>query len=366
VVKIVGFVGKPEYAKKTRGEQFFFVNQRFIKSNYLNHSVAKAYEELIARDVFPSFFLFLEVDPATIDINIHPTKTEIKFRDERHIYAILNAAIRRALGKFNISPTLDFTQEAALSFGGSTETIRTEKLEVSNWKTAGFAKQSIKNTWKELFELDAAKPAAELAQVDTPQQQIGFEEQKPAEHKAFQLQGKYIIAKMRSGFMVFDMLRARERVIYERAVKQLETGAGSSQQVLFPQNIDLNPADFQLIKSYEEELNALGFMFSEMGGNTLAVSGVPSEASDASPEQVLEHILEQIKTEAGQLKNERHEGMARIMARSLRGNATTQLSSAAIHELIDQLFACEMPYYTAAGKPTVLTWGVDELAERFG
>jgi DNA mismatch repair protein MutL len=373
LVSVVGFVGKPEFARKTRGEQFFFVNQRFIKSNYLNHAIHRAYEELISRDQYPSWVLFLSVDPATIDINIHPTKTEIKFRDERNIYAIVNAAVRRALGRFNISPTLDFDQEASLQFGGDAPMIaqQVSSKVVGNWRPQDIPRSTNTAGWQQMFDVNPATDLLEKATREdrTPEPKRGelqFDQEKPAQHKAFQLHGKYVLAQLRNGFVVIDRQRAHERILYERTLRNLDSGAGSSQQMLFPQNIELNPADMELIQAVSGELNGLGFMFTPMGGNTIAVNGMPSEASEVDPEQLLEDLIEQIKAESGTLKNERHEGMARVIAQSIRINTSKRLDVQEMHDLIDQLFACEMPFYTASGKPTLLTWGLDELEERFG
>lgn len=367
LVSVVGFVGKPEFAKKTRGEQFFFVNQRFIKSNYLNNAVNRAYEELISRDQYPSWFLYLSVDPASIDINIHPTKTEIKFRDERNIYAIINAAVRRALGRFNISPTLDFDQETSLNLGADAPYIAQpiQSTVVTNWRPQDLKRSVPTQQWKELLSTDNEP----LSKVDHRPEPTAIDEldlQEVREHKAFQLHGKYVMAQLRSGFVLIDRQRAHERILFERTLRNLANGAGASQQMLFPQNVELNPADLALINSVTEELNALGFVLTPMGGNTMAVNGMPTEASDADPQALLEDLIEQIKAESGTLKNERHEGMARAVAQSIRVNPTKQLDASEMHELIDQLFACEMPFYTASGKPTLLTWSLNELEERFG
>jgi DNA mismatch repair protein MutL len=224
VVSVTGFVGKPEFAKRSRGEQYFFVNRRFVRSNYLEHAVRRAYEELVPRDVHPSWYLFIQLDPAWIDINIHPTKTEIKFRDDRTVYAIVHAAVRRALGRFNITPSLDFEPEPALiaASGASAPDWRPRDLGAFTAPPRPSAAG-----WQQLFEMGLATPVEE-GPVGTQQQLLPSRsnEEVAADGPVFQLHGRYIVAQLRNGFMVVDQQRAHERVLYERNLRLLEQGAG--------------------------------------------------------------------------------------------------------------------------------------------
>jgi DNA mismatch repair protein MutL len=388
-VAVTGFVGKPEFAKRSRGEQYFFVNRRFIRSSYLEHAVRKAYEELVSRDSHPSWYLFINLDPALIDINIHPTKTEIKFRDDRAVYAIVHAAVRRALGRFNIVPSLDFEPEpaiiAAFSGGGSSPT----PAGVPAWRPNDLGAfnappRRSSDGWQQLFDLSggangetsAGSPErdpmhigptgtrgdpAEVSRIMASREHEGL----PGERPVFQLHGSFILAQVRSGIMVVDQQRAHERILYERNLKSLEQGSGLSQTQLFPRNIELNASDLALVEELLPDLRALGMDLELFGGRTVQVNGMPAEAPDDDPAHLLETVLEQLKTDRSALRNTRHHALAAGMARSMAMRPGKVLSSVEMHDLIDRLFACEMPTHTPGGKPTLITFGLDELNERF-
>ncbi len=371
LVAVQGFVGKPEFAKRTRGEQYFFVNQRFIRSSYLEHAVRKAYEELVARDSHPGWFLRIELDPAQIDINIHPTKTEIKFRDDRMVYAIVHAAVRRALGRFNIVPSLDFEPEPALlaaqtNTGGS---------KAPAWRPTDLGAftappRPSPEGWQQLFQLGMVTPEDEDTVATRTAQRAQVipmrEHETPdGERPVFQLHARYIMAQLRSGLLVVDQQRAHERVLYERNLKLLEQGAGLSQTELFPRHVELSATDLALVEEVLPELRSMGFDLALFGGRTLQVNGMPAEASDEDPGQLLETLLEQLKRERSSLRNERHTVLARSMARSMAIRPGRVLSVTEMHDLIDRLFACEHPHHTPMGKPTLLTIGSEELSERF-
>lgn len=372
-VSIAGFSGKPEFAKRSRGEQFFFVNRRYIRSGYLEHAVRSAYDELVTRENYPSWFLFIEIDPARIDINIHPTKTEIKFRDDRVVYAIVHAAVRRALGRFNIAPSLDFDREPALLGTVPEPAARPVPTAAPAWRPQDLGAHTRATGWQQLIDLNdvpvPGAPAADQA-VDAPgtPRVVPMREHEgpPGQRPVFQLHGAYIIAQLRSGFVVVDQERARERIFYERALQNLERGAGTSQAQLFPRNVELNPADHALLQGILPELSAMGFALEPMGGRTVTINGMPSEAADEDPARLLESMLEQVKNERNALKNERHAALARSMARSMAGQGTRQCGTRELHDLIDRLFACAMPYFTPGGRPVLITYTLEELNERFG
>lgn len=368
-LQVSGFVGKPEFAKRSRGEQYFFVNRRYIRSNYLDHAVRKAYDELVSRENYPSWFLFLELDPAQIDINIHPTKTEIKFRDDRTIYAIVHAAVRRALGRFNIVPSLDFEPEPAILAAFSGSQAEAAPPAVPTWRPqdlGAFNAPPRKSAegWQQLFDVNTptSAPEVDLAPRIMPSRE---NEGMPGERPVFQLHGTYILAQLRSGFMVVDQQRAHERILYERNLKLLEKGAGLSQTELFPRHVELSTTDLALMEDVLPELRSLGFDLELFGGRTVQVNGMPAEAAEEDPTRLLEELLEQLKNERGTLRNERHHVLARSMARSTAIRPGRVLTTTEMHDLIDRLFACEMPFHTPAGKPTLITYGLDELNERF-
>jgi len=375
-VRITGFVGKPEFAKRSRGEQYFFVNRRFIRSNYLEHAVRKAFDELVSRENFPSWFLFIDLDPAQIDINIHPTKTEIKFRDDRTVYAIVHAAVRRALGRFNIVPSLDFEPEPAiLAAFASHQPNAAPPIEPPTWRPqdlGAFNAPPRKSSegWQQLFDLGTSMPTT-APEVSLPEDGAARimpsreHEGMPGERPVFQLHGTYIMAQLRSGFMVVDQQRAHERILYERNLKLLEQGAGMSQTELFPRHVELNAADLAMVQDVLPELRSMGFDLELFGGRTVQVNGMPAEAAEEDPTRLLEQLLEQLKHEKSSLRNERHHVLARGMARSMAIGPGRVLGTQEMHDLIDRLFACAMPYHTPGGKPTLITFGLNDLNERF-
>ena len=369
LISVTGFIGKPEFAKRSRGEQYIFVNRRFIRSSYLEHALRKAYDELVSRENYPSWFLNIDLDPAQIDINIHPTKTEIKFRDDRMVYAIVHAAARRALGRFNIVPSLDFEPEPAIisAFSGGSA-MNTTAPSVPPWRPhelGAFSQPPRRNVegWQQLFDLEERKVQAGAPAA--PDRSRSQRPEIPGERLLFQLHGIYIIAPLKSGLMVVDQHRAHERVLYERNLKMLEIGAGTSQTELFPRIVELNAGDHSMVEELLPDLRTMGFDLQPFGGRSFQVNGMPAEAADEDPTRLLEGMLEQVKNEKSAFKNDRHQTLARSLARSMAMKGGRSLSTAEMHDLIDRLFACEMPYLTAGGKPTLITFGLDELAQRF-
>ncbi len=369
---VEGFITKPEFAKRSRGEQYFFVNRRFIRSPYLEHAVRRAYEELIQRDNYPGWFLFLELDPAWIDINIHPTKTEIKFRDDRAVYAIVHAAVRRALGRHNLTPSLDFEPEPALLHGAvPTGPLPMEPtIGSGRWRPRDLPRQASPAGWQQLFDLGETPvvqhdeqlpglaPPADGAAAPAPRE---WNNNRPV----FQLPGHYMLAQVKSGFVVVDRQRAMERITYERALQSLERGTGASQAQLFPVTMELSGPDHALLLALLPELHALGFQLEPLSGRSVAVNGMPAECGAEDPADLLGQLLEQVHNERGSLKAERHATLARGMARSTAVHLAKHMDVAAMHDLIDRLFACEMPYFTPGGKPVLITYGLQELDERF-
>ncbi len=363
-VQVQGFVSKPEFAKRSRGEQYFFVNHRFIRSNYLEHAVRSAYDELLARDNYPSWFLFLRIDPAWIDINIHPTKTEIKFRDDRTVYAIVHAAVRRALGRHNITPSLDFEPEPALLMSAGVPNVNPvapiAPAPRDTWRPQDLGRPSPAG-WQQLFDLkQPATPTEEQAQQVLP-----MREEETGARPVFELHGRYILSQLRSGFVVIDRQRAMERIVYERSLRALEQHDGASQTQLFPVTVEPSAADHALLLDILPDLEALGFRLEPLSGRSIAVSGLPAESGDEEPAHLLERVLEQVKNERADLRNERHAAVARAMARSTWQRPGKALTVEEMHDLIDRLFACEMPYRTPGGRPVVVTWSLDELDKRF-
>lgn len=375
-IRVEGFVTKPEFAKRSRGEQYFFVNRRYIRSPYLEHAVRKAYAELIAKENYPGWFLFLELDPSWIDINIHPTKTEIKFRDDRAVYAIVHAAVRRALGRFNLTPSIDFEPEPALLQGAeATGPVQGEPpIGGGRWRPQDLPTKPSAAGWQQLFDLGnegmgqrSTPVKVPLPELETVPEGEGRDAglQGTGKRTVFQMLGRYILAQVKSGFVVVDQQRALERIHYEQALRSLAHGGGGSQALLFPVSLELSAPDHALLTSILPEVHALGFLVEPLSGRTVVVNGMPAESPVDDPAELLAELLEQTLAQGGALKTERHATLARSMARSVLGHPAKTLSAPELHDLIDRLFACEMPYYTPGGKPILIQFGASELNERF-
>lgn len=376
IVKIHGFIGKPEFAKRTRGEQFFFLNNRFIKNSYLHHAVQKAFDNLIPNDAFPSYFLFLDVDPKTIDINIHPTKTEVKFEDERSLYAILRSSIKKSLGQYNISPVLDFDQEQSfnipLNHSGEIKvpTIKvdptfnpfeTKKDRPSNFNSHSEKRAPGNSNWEQLYK-DHSETAMSGHQTIIESQ---IDNDIPStESASYQLHGKYIMTHIRSGFLVIDQQRAHERILYEKFARSLEQNKGTTQRLLFPETMEFTEQEMDIISEIKENLLAIGYEIEEFGKNTVAVSGIPAEITESNTKSDLESLLEEYKINST-LKLGKVESLSRAMARNNAIKPGKQLSREEMAMIIDELFACAQPYHTAEGKPTIVTFTLDDLDRRF-
>ena len=384
IVKIKGFVIKPDFAKKTRGEQFFFLNKRFIKSPYLHHAVQSAFEQLLPSDSFASYFLMLDVDPKTIDINIHPTKTEVKFEDEKAIYAFLRSAIKKSLGQFNISPSLDFDQEAHLynmplkPIDGiyKQPTIKVDqnynpfKTDPSSASKDSERELSNRGNWEKMYSRHADNQLEfEIKKEEDSQQTINTnwdnELHESNKKSTYQLHNKYILSHIKTGFMVIDQQGAHERILYEQILENFEKHKSVTQQELFPKTIELNASDFELVKELHSEIQALGFDISEFGKNTFIIHGVPADTAEYDSSTLLEGLIENYKQNLLELKSEKRENLARSMARNMAIKSGKSLTQEEMNELIDELFACKMPYSTPSGKPTITTFSSDDLDKRF-
>ncbi len=388
IIKLHGFVGKPEFARKTRGEQFFFVNNRFIKDAYLNHAVFTAYQELLPDECYPMYVLFIEIDPSKIDINVHPTKTEIKYQDEKSIYAIIRSAVKRSLGRYNITPSLDFDQENSIehlitpkpfeeivaptiAFNPDFNPFAAEKkvnreLPPAFRSSGEYRSSPIPQNWDTLYEISKRESPVqqtlhEEANIEVDEQEIT----KSSERQLFQIHNRFILSQIKSGFMLISQQAAHERVLYERFLQQLQSHSGVSQQSLFPQSVTLNSSDFELLKELLPDVRALGFDIREFGKNTVVVEGIPADLNNVGEEQLLEQLLEGFKNNLAILKLDKRDNLARSLARNAAIKSGTKMSLEEMNLLIDQLFACQMPNLALNGKPVISTFTLAELIERF-
>jgi len=389
VLRIGGFVGKPDYFKKARGEQLFFVNKRFIKSNYLHHAVVGAYDDLLPSDAYPFYVLFLDIDPARIDINVHPTKQEIKFDDEKLVYNYLKVTVRHALGSHNITPTLDFEQEPA--FTG--RPVPLPSLRQESARTVGSSgnddNRHAENLrrWQQLYEGMQAGGGQEESSNPAPQPgEEGFFSQPNSfevmsgtsgnfiddesgsfsrvQKEPYQIHGQYIVNQIKSGFLLIDQQAASERILYERYLQALQQQAVATQKALFPKHLELPPADAALLREILHEINDLGFDVAEFGGNTFIIHGYPATLPSGREEELLEKVLHQYK-ENLELELGVTDNLARSMARNAALRRGQMLGATEMQDLIDQLFACASPYHSPSGRKCFITIEIDELNKRF-
>ncbi|WP_114781645.1 DNA mismatch repair endonuclease MutL [Botryobacter ruber] len=382
-LNVRGYIGKPEFARKTRGEQFFFVNNRFIKSGYLNHAVMTAFEGLLPKDSHPFYVLFLDIEPEKIDINVHPTKTEIKFEDEKTVYAIVHAAVKKSLGLHNIAPSLDF--EGDVNFaplqpirvqGGQNE-FEQESRGNGGSSSANFPgfnppaspKRLKSEGWEQLYDVTRNQPAPQESKITSSSGMNllddAFAETPAATNKALQIHQKYLLVQVKSGVMIIDQQAAQERILYEKYISSLQKKTGMSQALLFPQTVDLSPADAVLLKELAGEFKDMGFQFEDFGGNTIILNGLPADVQAANEKELLEELIEQYKNNAATLKLDRRENLARAMAKRLASKLQARMSDLEMNSLVDRLFACQVPNYTPGGQKTLVIMELGQLHELF-
>ncbi|MEZ4701775.1 MAG: DNA mismatch repair endonuclease MutL [Rhodothermales bacterium] len=375
-----GLIGKPDYFRRSRGEQFLFVNDRYVKDRYLEHAIRSAYEDLIPEGAFPFFVVFLSMDPRHVDVNVHPTKAEVKFDDERGIYGFLRSVVRKGVGSAALSPQFDF--DGAPAAGGSG--LGGSAIAAS-WLTPATGRSSRGSSWsaprsggrdpygpssgalsERLFGgTHRTEPASLLIPSEPNRQNEAADEADLDGAPIWQLHQRYILTQIRSGLMIFDQTAAHERILYEKALQNLESGMALSQQLLFPHTLDFSPSDFELIKELLPDFRKLGFEVDLFSGRSVVVRGVPADIKVGDERKILEEILEQYKMNRDALKLQARENLAKSIARrgALRGG--TRLDAKEMRSLIDQLFQCEMPYVCPYGRPTQVSLTMDELEARF-
>lgn len=382
-LNISGFVGKPESAKKTRGDQYFFVNNRFIKSAYLNHAVMGAFEEMIAKDSFPMYALFIDLDPGQLDINVHPTKQEIKFEDEKIVYAFVQSAVKHALAQFSITPTLDFDLDASIQRLDAVSRPFTEDKKNTATSSSLYQTFTQKNQahlierksnltgWKDFFE---PTPSGETRAPDfkslTEQAAITPPATLPMptfiDVPLLQLHQSYIVLPNDRGYLLINQQNAHERILYERFTTALDGKPMPSQQSLFPATIELAAPDAALLTELLPELQLLGFDIEAFGGNSFIVRGTPADVDSSNEQAILEKILEQYKHFSSDLKFSKREKLLRTLAaqQSIKGGKALTLTE--MQSLVQELFACAIPNTTANGKPTYMEFRKEELDKLFG
>jgi DNA mismatch repair protein MutL len=369
MIRVTGYVGKPDFARKTRGEQFLFVNKRFIRSNYLHHAIMNAYEGLLSENSFPFYVLFIEIDPKHIDVNVHPTKTEIKFDDERAVYAVVRSAVRQAIGSHNLTPALDFNADVNIISKLNSATHSNEVYFDERFSTS--LHRSNTENWEKLFEgHEQLKPKTDEANsVHTLRFESSMnksEEHAPAQEKVlFQLHLRYIVKEVKSGMMMVDQQAAHERILFEKFQQQFKMKTIQSQQSLFPQPVVFSASDFALVLEMQQEIEALGFRFEVFGKNTLLINGIPANLNSGREKELFEGLIEQFKINQAELALPIPENLARALAKRASIKIGQRLSKEEMAGLIDSLFACRTPNYSPEGKPSFFIFELGKIETYF-
>ena len=371
LIDITGFVSKPEFSKKKRGEQFFFVNDRFIKSSYLNHAVTSAFEGLLEHGYHASYFLYLTVPPSSIDINIHPTKTEIKFDNEKAIYAILRATVKHSLGQYSVAPVLDFNRDDTLDTPykfSNKSASSTPKITVdptfNPFKTEqqGFPRQEVSHqketqSWESLY--------TEVAPTETAEQKQLFNQEETETGKTFQLQKKYLLSSIKSGMVLIHQSLAHQRVLYEAFLESITVHESMSQQLLFPVHISFSKTDIEMIQSMQSDLENTGFLFEAITDESIVVKGVPTSISESQISLILEQLLDDMKLEVPETSFSHFDVMAKSFAKSLAIKTGSILSGKEQENLVNDLFSCKEPAISPFGKATFKTLTIKEIDRIF-
>ena len=377
-LNIMGFVGKPETAKKTRGDQYIFVNNRFIKSAYLNHAIMNAFADLIPKDSFPMYALFIDLDPAQLDINVHPTKQEIKFEDDKIVYAFVHSAVKHALAQFSITPTLDFELDSSIQSLDAINKPMTDEQRASTASSSLYKAFSQKNQahlierssggnelkhWKDFYESPADKKQNDNFSSSTIS---SLHKESDHEFSLMQLHNSYIIVQKGSGFILVNQQNAHERVLYERYAKAVEGKPIATQQSLFPVTIELTSGDSIVLQELLSDMQDLGYQIELFGLNTFVIQGTPADVLTGNEKAVIENILEQYKHFSSDLKFTRREKLLRSMSIQNAIKTGTTLTQKEMQGLVQDLLACEISNATPMGRPTYMNFDKGEIDRMFG
>jgi len=373
MVNIEGYIGKPEYAKKTYGEQFLFINKRYIKHPYFHKAVIQAYDKILPPDTLPAYFIYIETDPSKIDINIHPTKNEIKFEDETSIWQIMNATVKESIGRHNLIPSIDFNNEGIIDipFLRSDTQIRqpSESIDPSfnpfeiEKTESDFSNRNTINKHRNIFDYleRLYSGTSELDEKRSMAIPLDFNLSNNGTVRLLQLKNRFILTAVKSGLLIIDQKRAHERILYEENLKAEGKSAFSAQQNLFPEIIELNPSDYVTMIDILCELNQLGFDIRDLGNNSVVIHGIPVNVKNSGLKDMVDEMLEVYKSYQGDLKIRAKERIARSVAQASAIPYGKVLEQEEMRELVDQLFGCEHPDYSPSGKPVFKIILIEEI-----
>ena len=351
-ISISGFIGKPENSKKTRGEQFIFVNNRFIKSPYLNHAIIKSYEGLIEEKKYPFYILFIKINTDLVDVNIHPTKTEVKFEDEKLIYSLVNSSVKKSLEKFNVSPSINF--DADINFA---EKVVTQYDKIGKISNDVLSHSNKKRNWEEIFEnVKIENSARELFE----NQDLTENENKPV-----QFLDTFIFKQLGNKLLIFNHKNCQQRILYEKYEKSSLNSYANTQQNLFPQYVEFNSSDFQIIKEILDEIRSIGFSIEIFGKNSIVLNGIPTGLDDINEKEIIESFIEEIKKNNDDIKAEKKDIILKSFSKKARITNSKNLSLEEMNSIIDRLFACKNAKYSPDGKQNYIELGIEKVEKLF-
>jgi DNA mismatch repair protein MutL len=383
ILKITGFVGKPEFAKKNRSEQFFLVNNRFIRSPFLHHAIMNAYDGLLRDNNQPSYFLFLEVPPHTIDINIHPTKTEVKFDDEQALYAILRATVKHSLGMFNVAPILDFERDANLDvpYDYKDKTLGTPTIQVDSSfnpfepeakkYSASHSYEKSKSAqphWESLYtnlKQDATEVSIDNFETDLVASKLFDDKSTESQTLIYQFNRKYIFNSIKSGLLVIHQNRAHQRILYEQFLTNITVHDASSQQLLFPLEIKFSRDEMMYLKEIQPNLEGIGFAFEKMGLDEVIISGLPAQISDINVIEILNDLIYNLHENLPEDSFSLSDSIAKFIAKSVAIKSGKYLNTIELENIVNGLFACKEPNVSPFQKPIFITLTTEELDKKF-
>lgn len=374
LIKVKGFISRPNFTKRSKQDQYFYLNKRFFTSKSLNFAVYSGYDDLIEKGDYPSFFIFIEIDPRKVDVNVHPSKMEVKFEDEGAVFGILRNAVREALKKADLVFNVGF--ENKMDFAGKEESFSyssasSQKPVSDNWNkknNGGFPQKEKKTNIHSIFE--ASKYFEEKQDEQAPQEKQAnvFEHSRKEDTERFnvwQFQNKYVMCQTETGFMIIDQHAAHERILYEKALLWLESQSSFSQQLLIPLKIELTKIDYQIAASLKDELENLGFNFNMLKDGIIELTGLPSDVKIGDENKIFQELIDQFKEYELKLNLEKRDNLAKSFACRSAIKAGDRLTYKEMTGLIDNLFAMQMPYVCPHGRPTVIRITTDELDKRF-
>ena len=382
-MNIHGFVGKPETAKKTRGDQYFFVNNRFIRSAYLNHAVMSSYQEMISLDSFPMYVLFIDLEPTQVDVNVHPTKQEIKFEDEKIVYAFVHAAIKHALAQFSVTPALDFDLDASVQQLPSIQQPFTEERQAAATTTTifkGFTekhqahfldpdKRADLRNWRDFSQSPGGEMGGIEMNVEKEIQHTSLPTTRysPLLTESFtQLHSQFILAETENGFILVNQQAAHERVLYEKLLETIKGKTIPTQNTIFPVTLELAATDSVLLAELMDDLRQFGYAIEPFGKNTFIIQGTPADVGQGNEKMLIERLLEQYKNFSSELKFSQREKLTRSVAKQQAVKPGQQLTITEMQSLVSDLLNCSQSNVSPDGRPTYLEFNTGQLDRMFG